>query len=205
MTKPDAQPQLNAQAVLRQSLRDIRRSIVGDARVRKAIGLVEQLHQLDCVKSASRIATFLSMPEEIDTHYLNNALFHQGKSLYLPVVVGRDQALKFAPYTHDTHLIRGKLDILVPDVAESSYIDGRDVDMCLVPLVGFDDNGNRIGMGGGFYDRSFAFLHVGFERNVTEPTLVGVAYDEQRVEAIARNDWDVTLDYLITPTTFYDF
>lgn len=197
--------QSDAQTVLRQSLRAVRRDITGDTRAKNAMALVEQLHQLTCVKTASRIATFLSIPEEIDTHYLNNALFHHGKSLYLPVVVGRHQALKFAPYAQDTRLIRGQLDILVPDVDESTYIDGSDLDSCFVPLVGFDANGNRIGMGGGFYDRSFAFLNTVATSDSTKPSLIGVAYDAQRVDAIARNEWDVKLDELITPTTHYDF
>ena len=68
----------------------------------------------------------------------------------------------------------------------------------IVPLVGFDDECHRIGMGRGFYDRAFSF--VGRSEPPRRPRLVGVAFDEQRCERIDPQEWDVALDAVVTPT-----
>ena len=76
------------------------------------------------------------------------------------------------------------------------------LDLVLVPLVGFDGAGNRLGMGGGFYDRSFAFLG---QRRWRRPRLVGVAFDLQRVDRLPRRAWDVPLDAVASERGCYRF
>jgi len=76
----------------------------------------------------------------------------------------------------------------------------QQLDLVLAPLVVFDENCNRIGMGGGFYDRSFAFRK---DSQVTKPVLIGVAHDFQKVQQIVPEDWDVRLDMIVTNKAIY--
>lgn len=76
-----------------------------------------------------------------------------------------------------------------------------ELDLLLVPLVGFDASCNRLGMGGGFYDHTLA--HLSHARHYRRPKLIGVAHECQRVDAIERFPWDVPLDLVITETRRY--
>ena len=79
---------------------------------------------------------------------------------------------------------------------EDDLIAPADVDIVLLPLLGFDRQGHRIGYGGGYYDASFAFLRDRHEPG--RPLLVGVGYAAQQLDAIASEAWDVHLDYVAT-------
>ena len=87
-----------------------------------------------------------------------------------------------------------------PDVTDDEMLDPSDLDLVLAPLVVFDAECNRIGMGGGFYDRSFAFRKL--ESSVT-PRLIGVAHELQRVERLLPEAWDVRLDRIVTDAAIY--
>jgi 5-formyltetrahydrofolate cyclo-ligase len=71
-----------------------------------------------------------------------------------------------------------------------------------VPLLGFDRHGHRLGFGGGYYDRSFAFLRD-LERP-SKPLLVGIGYASQEIDSLAPEDWDVRLDYVATERELID-
>ena len=75
-----------------------------------------------------------------------------------------------------------------------------ELDLVLAPLVVFDGNRNRIGMGGGFYDRSFAFRK---NSEHTIPVLIGVAHEIQKVDRIVPEEWDVQLDMIVTDQAIY--
>ena len=85
----------------------------------------------------------------------------------------------------------------------AQLLPGISLDLVLVPLVGFDDQGTRLGMGGGFYDRSFATRL--FRRYWRKPRLIGVAYELQRVAHLDRQPWDVALDGVVTEQRLYLF
>nr|WP_256447506.1 5-formyltetrahydrofolate cyclo-ligase [Paracoccus sp. C2R09] len=113
---------------------------------------------------------------------------HQGR-LALPVVVGRDMPLVFREWKSELPLVRGDFGIAHPtdDMAELRP------DVVIVPLAGFDGRGNRLGYGGGFYDRSLRQLRA------TGPVLaIGLAYGCQRVESIPAEDFDEPLDLIVT-------
>jgi 5-formyltetrahydrofolate cyclo-ligase len=82
-------------------------------------------------------------------------------------------------------------------------IDPRALDLVLTPLVAFDDNGNRIGVGAGYYDRCFAFLRL--RRHWFKPKLVGTAYGLQRIGPVDPNPWDVPLWGAVTENGFEGF
>ena len=76
------------------------------------------------------------------------------------------------------------------------------LDVILLPLLGFDRNGNRLGFGGGFYDATLAGLRL--RDAASTPLLVGVGYAAQEVAAIAPQPWDVRLDYIATERELID-
>lgn len=83
-----------------------------------------------------------------------------------------------------------------PDIPISHQLKPIELDIVLMPLVAFDLNGNRLGMGGGFYDRSFSFLMR--RKSNKKPRLIGVAYDFQEIETLDSDSWDVPLDAVVT-------
>jgi 5-formyltetrahydrofolate cyclo-ligase len=87
-----------------------------------------------------------------------------------------------------------------PDVDEAEMLAPDELDLVLAPLVVFDSERNRIGMGGGFYDRSFAFRK---RPEILQPMLIGVAHELQKVERIVPQEWDVRLDMIVTDQAVY--
>lgn len=117
-----------------------------------------------------------------------------GQVWCLPVVQA-DGSLRFAPWRSGDALRPNRFGIPEPDVAPSSALAARDLTLVLLPLLGFDARGNRLGMGGGFYDRTFGFRRDG---RSGPPHLVGVAFACQEVAAITPEPWDVALDGALT-------
>ena len=115
-------------------------------------------------------------------------------------MLGDDGALRFAPWRAGDPLVGNRYGIPEPDVAASSLLEPRDLALAVTPLVGFDPRGHRLGMGGGWYDRSFAFR----QREPAPPWLVGAAFEVQRIDALDRADWDVALDAVCSDATVYD-
>jgi 5-formyltetrahydrofolate cyclo-ligase len=105
-------------------------------------------------------------------------------------VLNDDTGLRFAPWRPGDPLVSNRFGIPEPDVALSSLIDPEQMALVLLPLVGFDRRGQRLGMGGGWYDRSFAFRNL----HRPPPWLVGVGFATQQVDALAVEPWDVALD-----------
>jgi len=132
---------------------------------------------------------------------VNDAAVDQGKRVYLPIIVGKSKPLAFAPWTGSTKMVKNRFDILEPDVEESKWITAAQLDCVVCPLVGFDEQGNRIGVGGGYYDRTFAFLNEpDHEKRVR---LVGFAFELQKLAAIEPQAWDVRLDAVVTESQIY--
>ena len=184
---------------LRRDIRAARRAIPPDERARlsaqTAATVLAWLRERDDVR---RIATFLSMPEEIDTAPLNRALWQAGYSLYLPYVRGMGEALAWLPYQEDTVLAPDAAGIPAPPLHEP--LDALALDVIITPLVAWDARGTRLGMGGGFYDRTFA-------RKIprAKPWLLGIAYPCQAVATLPRRAWDVPVDAVASAETLYTY
>ena len=131
------------------------------------------------------------MDGEIDpTPVLHRALA-LGCGIHLPVITNlRSRRMRFVPLT----------DAGEP-AAPSAAIAPRWLDLVLVPLVGFDDRGNRLGMGAAFYDRHFAFLR--HRRAWRRPLLIGLAFELQRVDRLPVAPHDVPLWGIVTERGFY--
>jgi len=110
-----------------------------------------------------------------------------------------DGTLRFAPWKAGNALVTNRYGIPEPDVAIDDALAPRDMAMIVLPLVGFDAQGHRLGMGGGWYDRSFGFRQT----QAAPPWLVGAAFDAQRLPAIATEAWDVRLDAVCSERATY--
>ena len=110
-----------------------------------------------------------------------------------------DGTLRFAPWKAGDALVTNRYGIPEPDVDANTAFQPRDMAMIVLPLVGFDALGHRLGMGGGWYDRSFAFRHA----EGPPPWLVGAAFEAQRLDSIAAESWDVRLDAVCSERATY--
>ena len=124
-----------------------------------------------------------------------------GREVLLPALHG--DGLWFLPYCEDTPMKSNRFGIPEPFLPPRARCPARELDIVLVPLVAVDSAGNRLGMGGGYYDRTFAYLRA---RSVwRRPLLIGVAYEFQRVARLPARAWDIPLDALATEKQLYLF
>jgi 5-formyltetrahydrofolate cyclo-ligase len=140
------------------------------------------------------VAGYWATGGEVPLHALQMRLF-PGQVWCLPIVPdGAPAPLAFAPWRQGDPLVTNRYGIPEPDLAPASQLRPDELHVVLVPLVAFDDAGHRLGMGAGYYDRSFAFRRSA----APPPLLVGVGYGFQRVDALAAHPWDVALDAVLT-------
>jgi len=183
--------------LLRKVLRERRRALTPSEQKAAARRLALQLSQVPALQRATDIAVYLPNDGEIDPTPFMKMASAWGKRFYLPVLhpfyPGR---LAFRRYRIGEPLRPNRFGI--PEPQFRTQRDGRapwGLDAVLLPLVGFDREGGRLGMGGGFYDRTFACRkrsrHYG-------PTLLGLAHDCQQVEKLPLESWDIPLDGVVT-------
>ena len=164
--------------------------------------LARRLGRLAVFCRARHVAFYAANDGEIDLLAARRHAAARGKCCYLPVLYpGRRRWVYFAPVTERSRYAQNYFGILEPDTPARHWKTPRQLDLILVPLVAFDARGNRVGMGGGFYDRSLAYLEQ--RRHWKRPLLLGVAHDCQRTDAIRGDAWDVPLDAVVTDRAYY--
>ncbi len=154
----------------------------------------------------TRVAAYLSTASELATNPLLELAHERGWQVFVPAVVSaRGGRMRFVPLSAELHLNRfGIPEPAVRAVRGSTgWVDARWLDLAFVPLLAAGPRGERLGSGAGFYDRAFAFLRGRSAWH--KPVLIGLAYDFQRIPALARAPWDVPLDALITERALYRF
>ncbi len=186
---------------LRKTLRVVRNAISSKQQSEASINLLKQILKLPVFLKSKRIAVYLSSDGEIDLEPLIHQSWAMGKEVYLPVIKpGKSRELWFVLFTPETKLIQNRFKIFEPDPHHNPKLPSHLLDIVFTPLVGFDTNANRLGMGGGFYDTTFAFKK---ENPKSKPLLIGVAHECQRVEKIDAEDWDVGLNAVVTDKNTY--
>ena len=179
---------------LRRELRRRRRALSPRERNALAHDLSRRVLAHRLFLSADRIACYLANDGEMDLAPLMSRMWSMGKRPYLPILHG--PKLWFLPLTPETRLADNRFGIAEPDGDASARCPVNALNLVLMPLVGFDSKGNRLGMGGGFYDRTFAYLR--HRNNWKKPDLIGVAYEFQRLEQLQAQAWDVPLSGVAT-------
>lgn len=171
-------------AALRQSLRSFRKAIPDDARKAAAAAIV--LHGAPLAIGAARFAGYMPTGSEIDCRPLAEALRAAGLAELLPVLQP-DLSLSFRPWPAGAPLRIGGYGIPEPD-SDTPY---EQPDFVLVPLLGFDGRGFRLGQGGGHYDRALARLPLACR-------FIGVGFAGQRTETLPIESHDRPLDAVLT-------
>ena len=173
------------QAGLRRRLRAARRAVGAANRLAAAVAVDATLARMGLPRPRSRIAAYRAMDGELDPAIVVHRALALGCEVHVPVITSlRRRRMRFAPWPGDPRRLPAESDA------------ARWFDLVLVPLVGFDDDGNRLGMGAGFYDRHFAFLRhrIAWHR----PLLLGLGFELQRLQWLPAKPRDVALWGIVT-------
>lgn len=138
--------------------------------------------------------------QEFDTQPIIDLICKANRHCYLPVI-NDEKSIHFVRYQQDAELEANEFSILEP-VDRYEVIAPSQLDVVLMPLVAFDNYGHRLGMGGGYYDRTFNFLQNQLKRKVK---MIGVAFAQQQAETIESDPWDIKLDGVLTEKGFIKF
>ena len=185
---------------LRQLIRQRRQALSEQQQHAAALQLVEQFSSQPQLCGLQHIALYLSNDGELDTRPLIKALWQQGKSVYLPILHPYKAGfLVFQHYLPDSPMSNNKFGIPEPVLDATKLKAVSEIEMIGLPLVAFDQKGNRMGMGGGFYDRTLA--NAIFCQPA--PLLVGLAHQCQQVEQVPVESWDVPLNLVVTPEQLF--
>ncbi len=184
---------------LRKRLRARRRALSEVERFQRSHAICERLRRRSEFQRARRIVLYLPNDGEVDPTPLLDALWGARRMALLPVLrVLAGNRLAFHPYRPGDILAPNRYGIPEPVANPGEAVPPHTLDLVLLPLVAFDSQGRRLGMGGGFYDRTFAFLRQ--RRQWRRPLLIGVAYDFQEVPELPAEPWDVPLHAVVTET-----
>jgi len=187
---------------LRSRLRKARRALVPEQQAEAAQGLLENLLSLHSFRSARRVACYLPNDGEIDPGLVIDWLLQHKKTCFLPVLSHiNGNSLLFAPVNYGTDMGVNRYGIPEPVVPLRDLVRPIKLDLVLLPLVAFDATGHRIGMGGGYYDRSLQMRRI--RRHWLKPRLIGVAHELQKVDRIDVQSWDVPLEGIVTDKQLY--
>ncbi|WP_243695486.1 5-formyltetrahydrofolate cyclo-ligase [Rheinheimera sp. D18] len=186
---------------LRQLIRQRRKQLSVLEQASAAADLAAQLTQSTLIQQSQHIALYLANDGELDPFALIQALWQLNKQVYLPVlhpvVAGY---LLFVKYDRDTLLYPNRFGIPEPLVQCHHIMPVQLLDIIFTPLVAFDAAGNRLGMGGGFYDRTLSQLPASAQCKV-----IGLAHNCQQVDSVPTEAWDIPLTQIITPSKHWKF
>jgi 5-formyltetrahydrofolate cyclo-ligase len=180
---------------LRREMRQKRRSLTPQQRRHAANSLARHLITSPLFIHRQRIAAYLTNDGEIDPLPLLLRALYCHKSIYLPILAPQ-QRLWFGQWRTATLLTPNRYGIPEPATPACAITQARQLDLILLPLVAFDDHGHRLGMGGGYYDRTLAWLQR--HPHAPRPRLIGLAYEFQRQPLLTVAPWDIPLDAIAT-------
>ncbi len=178
----------------RQRLLAQRRALTPDQMHQAARRVAARVWRLPVLARSRRLALYLPVSGELDCTPVISAAWRRGREVFLPVMAGT--GLRFAPFAPDSQLLCNRFGIPEPACSADEWRSAREMDVILAPLVGFDANGYRLGMGGGYYDRTLAFLAL--RANFRRPHFIGLAYAFQQIGAVPHHEHDVQLEAVVT-------
>lgn len=188
-------PQASRQQ-LRNELRARRNALTPSEQAQASQWLLRKLMSLPLIRRSQHIALYWAMDGEIDLAPIAEQLWKMNKHCYLPVLhPHQERQLWFVKYLPDSQLKLNRFKVPEPLYDAGQKFPAHLLDAVLLPLVGFDAYGARLGMGGGFYDATFAFKK---QKSKGKPWLLGVAHACQQVEKLETEAWDVPLHGVVT-------
>jgi len=188
---------------LRQQIRAQRRSLSAQQQRLHSQSIARRLTSSARFLRSQRIAFYLSADGEIDLTSILDRAHRMGKECFLPVIhKGPKYSLWFCRYQPGDRLIPNRFGIHEPNHHKYPPVKPWGLDLILMPLVAFDSDCNRLGMGGGYYDRTLGFLQT--RNRWQSPCLIGVAHECQKVDGLPIQSWDIPLQGVITEAAFYN-
>ena len=184
----------------KSAVRDIykrRRDSLDEKRHREnSENIAKHLFATEIFQSAEILAAYLSIGKEVATKLIIEEAWNQKKQVYVPVI-NKDGVMNFALYSANTILTDNFYGIPEPvNPTATDFIDVRSLQLVLVPVLAFDRNGTRLGMGGGYYDRYFSFLNDPLLRK--SPFLMALAHDCQQDQKLPSDAWDIEMHAVTT-------
>jgi len=187
---------------IRHQMRQQRNAYALPQRAEAAHHVARTISRSRFYRNSQRIACYIANDGELSLELLIERIWLEGKGCYLPVLDPiHHNRLWFAPYRPEDGMRLNRFGIPEPSCKKNERVRAQSLDLILMPLVAFDKAGNRLGMGGGFYDRSLAFMLR--RRYWRKPRLCGVAYDFQQVDHLPSQPWDVPLEIIATGSQLY--
>jgi 5-formyltetrahydrofolate cyclo-ligase len=182
--------------ILRKTIRDQRKQLSPEKQQQASQQLSNHFSQETIFLESLHIAFYIAHEGEIDPKFLLESALQKNKICYLPGLDPTQKNLFFIQYKTGDKLILNRYKIPEPEFVSTNIIQADQLDLVLLPLVAFDKKGNRLGMGAGFYDRTFHFLLE--KKQDHKPKLIGLAYEFQSVENLEPDEWDIPLDGIAT-------
>lgn len=187
---------------IRKTVRAKRNALSSLAQTIAAQDIVEQIQKLPQFQSAQNIALYLSADGELDTHPLIELCWSRNKNVYLPVLHPFSAGhLLFIHYTHETKMVENRFNIQEPQLDKTKVLPINQLDIIFTPLVAFDSTGQRLGMGGGYYDCSLEKWY----KTGKGALPIGIAHDCQQVNMIPSEKWDIPLPTIVTPSKVWSW
>ncbi len=193
---------LDLRAQLRTDIRQQRRLLSVSTQEQAMLTVHKRLITHPKIQQAQHIAIYLANDGELDLTQFIQWCWQQDKKLYLPVIhpFSKGQLL-FLHYDNNTIMINNRYGIKEPKLDVRDIYPIKQLDVLLTPLVAFDESCARLGMGGGFYDRSLHSWYQRFQHNkYAKPYPIGLAHDCQKIEKVPNASWDIPLPEIITPS-----
>lgn len=191
----------HAKARLRREMKALRAALPAEWALQASRQAARNLWSLPPLARVRNLAIYMPIGDELDCLPVADEAWARGRNVLLPVIDGA--ILRFARFTPDSELRRNRFGIPEPVTARGKLERARDLDVIISPLLAFDQMGHRLGMGGGYYDRTLSFLNARSCRR--RPHLIGIAFEMQRCSTVPSDQLDVRLDYLVTERTTHRF
>jgi len=182
---------------LREKLLKTRDSIPHELKSAKESAIEDRLFSHSVFINAQSILMYVSFRSEVDTRKYLNDIIKLGKKLVLPLVDTRHKVLKLYEVTNPNELTPGYMGILEPGILRYRRRSLKDIDLVIIPGTGFDPKGNRLGYGGGYYDKLLS-MESREMANVEHITTVALAFEEQIGEKIPSEPHDIKVDMIVT-------
>jgi 5-formyltetrahydrofolate cyclo-ligase len=176
--------------LIREELLDIRGKLGKDEHEKKSRQIIKALMDSNLYKESNNIMVFISFKNEIDTHEFIKKAIEDGKNIFVPITIPDGKKLKPSQLKSFDELEPGFYNILTPKKEFIRFIDPKDLDLIVVPGLGFDKSGYRVGFGGGYYDRFLSGL-----KNAKK---VSIAFDFQILDEVPKESFDIPVDCIYT-------
>ncbi|PCH95589.1 MAG: 5-formyltetrahydrofolate cyclo-ligase [Gammaproteobacteria bacterium] len=192
---------MTLRAELRKTIRAKRQALTIDEQQIASKLLLQQLSTHKKIQAAQTIALYLANDSELDLMPFIEWCWQQNKQVYLPVLHPFCSGhLLFLLFQNSSTLVKNKYGISEPILEVNKVRPLNQLDVICTPLVAFDNSGARLGMGGGFYDRTLVNWK---KQNNLYP--IGLAHDCQQVKLVPAQSWDIPLPEIITPSKNFKF